>query len=160
MYERFTERARNVIRNAAQLEAERFNHEYIGTEHFLLGIVKEGTGVAASVLQNEEIKLRQVRLELERRLQTGPDTVYRGRLPQTPQAHKTIEYSMEEARNLKHNYVGTEHVLLGLLRVDDGLAAQVLTSLGLTLENARREVIRTLGLNEAGERWIGGRIAD
>src|SRR5213595_503066 len=115
MYERFTDRARKVMQLANQ-EAQRFNHEYIGTEHILLGLVKEGTGVAANVLKNLDIDLRKIRLEVEKIVQAGPDMVTMGKLPQTPRAKKVIEYSIEEARNLNHNYVGTEHLLLGLLR--------------------------------------------
>ena len=112
MYERFTDRARKVMQLANQ-EAQRFNHEYIGTEHILLGLVKEGSGVAANVLKNLDVDLRKIRLEVEKLVQSGPEMVTMGKLPQTPRAKKVIEYSMEEARNLNHNYVGTEHILLG-----------------------------------------------
>ena len=112
MYERFTDRARKVMQLANQ-EAQRFNHEYIGTEHILLGLIKEGSGVAANVLKNLDVDLRKIRLEVEKLVQSGPDMVTMGKLPQTPRAKKVIEYSMEEARNLNHNYVGTEHILLG-----------------------------------------------
>ena len=121
MYERFTDRARKVMQLANQ-EAQRFNHEYIGTEHILLGLVKEGSGVAANVLKNLDIDLRKVRLEVEKLVKSGPDMVTMGKLPQTPRAKKVIEYAIEEARNLNHNYVGTEHLLLGLLREQDGWA--------------------------------------
>ncbi len=144
MYERFTDRARKVMQLANE-EAQRFNHEYIGTEHILLGLVKEGTGVAANVLRNLDINLRMVRLEVERLIQGGPDMVTMGKLPKTPRAKKVIEYSMEEARGLGHNYVGTEHLLLGLLREDEGVASQVLMNLGLKLEAARNEVLALLG---------------
>ena len=123
MYERFTDRARKVMQLANQ-EAQRFNHEYIGTEHILLGLVKEGSGVAANVLKNLDIDLRKIRLEVEKIVQSGPDMVTMGKLPQTPRAKKVIEYSIEEARNLNHNYVGTEHLLLGLLREQEGVAAE------------------------------------
>ena len=96
MYERFTDRARKVMQLANQ-EAQRFNHEYIGTEHILLGLVKEGTGVAANVLKNLDIDLRKIRLEVEKIVQAGPDMVTMGKLPQTPRAKKVIEYSIEEA---------------------------------------------------------------
>lgn len=109
MYERFTDRARKVMQLANQ-EAQRFNHEYIGTEHILLGLVKEGSGVAANVLKNLDVDLRKIRLEVEKLVQSGPEMVTMGKLPQTPRAKKVIEYSMEEARNLNHNYVGTEHI--------------------------------------------------
>ena len=144
MYERFTDRARKVMQLANQ-EAQRFNHEYIGTEHILLGLIKEGSGVAASVLKNLGIDLRKIRLEVENVVKSGPDMVTMGKLPQTPRAKKVIEYSMEEARNLNHNYVGTEHLLLGLLREHEGVAAQVLMNLGLRLEDVRDEVLALLG---------------
>ncbi len=158
MYERFTDRARKVMQLANQ-EAQRFNHEYIGTEHVLLGLIKEGSGVAANVLKNLDVDLRKIRLEVEKLVQSGPDMVTMGKLPQTPRAKKVIEYSMEEARNLNHNYVGTEHILLGLLREQEGVAAQVLMNLGLKLEEVREEVLNLLGHglegDEGGER--GGR---
>lgn len=144
MYERFTDRARKVMQLANQ-EAQRFNHEYIGTEHVLLGLIKEGSGVAANVLKNLDVDLRKIRLEVEKLVQSGPDMVTMGKLPQTPRAKKVIEYSMEEARNLNHNYVGTEHILLGLLREQEGVAAQVLMNLGLRLEDVREEVLNLLG---------------
>ena len=158
MYERFTDRARKVMQLANQ-EAQRFNHEYIGTEHVLLGLVKEGSGVAANVLKNLEVDLRKIRLEVEKLVQSGPEMVTVGKLPQTPRAKKVIEYSMEEARNLNHSYVGTEHILLGLLREQEGVAAQVLMNLGMKLEDVREEVLNLLGHGlegaEVGER--GGR---
>ncbi len=160
MYERFTDRARKVMQLANQ-EAQRFNHEYIGTEHVLLGLIKEGSGVAANVLKNLDVDLRKIRMEVEKLVQSGPDMVTMGKLPQTPRAKKVIEYSMEEARNLNHNYVGTEHILLGLLREQEGVAAQVLMNLGLKLEDVREEVLNLLGHgmeNEGGERaGMGGR---
>ena len=159
MYERFTDRARKVMQLANQ-EAQRFNHEYIGTEHILLGLVKEGSGVAANVLKNLDVDLRKIRLEVEKLVQSGPEMVTMGKLPQTPRAKKVIEYSMEEARNLNHNYVGTEHILLGLLREQEGVAAQVLMNLGLKLDDVREEVLNLLGHGlepEGGDR--GGREA-
>ena len=149
MYERFTDRARKVMQLANQ-EAQRFNHEYIGTEHILLGLIKEGSGVAANVLKNLDVDLRKIRLEVEKLVQSGPDMVTMGKLPQTPRAKKVIEYSMEEARNLNHNYVGTEHILLGLLREQEGVAAQVLMNLGLKLEEVREEVLNLLGHGAEG----------
>jgi ATP-dependent Clp protease ATP-binding subunit ClpC len=142
----------------ANQEAQRFNHEYIGTEHILLGLVKEGSGVAANVLKNLDVDLRKIRLEVEKLVQSGPEMVTMGKLPQTPRAKKVIEYSMEEARNLNHNYVGTEHILLGLLREQEGVAAQVLMNLGLKLEEVREEVLNLLGHGmEGGESTRGGR---
>ncbi len=159
MYERFTDRARKVMQLANQ-EAQRFNHEYIGTEHVLLGLVKEGSGVAANVLKRLDVDLRKIRLEVEKIVQSGPDMVTMGKLPQTPRAKKVIEYAMEEARNLNHNYVGTEHLLLGLLREQEGVAAQVLMNLGLKLEDVREEVLNLLGHGveggEGGERATAG----
>jgi ATP-dependent Clp protease ATP-binding subunit ClpC len=150
MFERFTDRARKVMALANQ-EAQRFNHEYIGTEHILLGLVKEGSGVGANVLKNLDVDLRKVRLEVEKLVKSGPDMVTMGKLPQTPRAKKVIEYAIEEARNLNHNYVGTEHLLLGLLREQDGVAAQVLENLGLKLEEVREEVLNLLGAGEGAE---------
>jgi ATP-dependent Clp protease ATP-binding subunit ClpC len=146
MYERFTDRARKVMQLANQ-EAQRFNHEYIGTEHVLLGLVKEGSGVAANVLKNLDIDLRKVRLEVEQSIRPGPqgEQVVMGRLPHTPHAKRVIEFAIEEARGLNHNYVGTEHVMLGLLRESEGCAWDVLTNLGLKLDDARGGVRALLG---------------
>src|SRR4030065_60557 len=144
MFERFTDRARKVMALANQ-EAQRFNHEYIGTEHILLGLVKEGSGVGATVLKNLDVDIKKLRLEVEKIVKSGPDMVTMGKLPQTPRAKKVIEYAIEEARALNHNYVGTEHILLGLLRESEGIAAQVLMSLGLKIEEGRQEVLNLLG---------------
>lgn len=155
MFERFTDRARKVMALANQ-EAQRFNHEYIGTEHILLGLVKEGSGVGANVLKNLDVDLRKVRLEVEKLVKSGPDMVTMGKLPQTPRAKKVIEYAIEEARNLNHNYVGTEHLLLGLLREHEGVAAQVLMNLGLKLDDVREEVLNLLGAGVDPEEATGG----
>jgi ATP-dependent Clp protease ATP-binding subunit ClpA len=144
MYERFTDRARKVMQLANQ-EAQRFNHEYIGTEHILLGLVKEGSGVAANVLKNLDIDLRKIRLEVEKIVESGPNMVAMGKLPQTPRAKKAIEYAIEEAHNLNHNYVGTEHLLLGLLREREGIACNVLMNLLLDQDRVRGEVMKLLG---------------
>ncbi len=144
MFERFTDRARKVMALANQ-EAQRFNHEYIGTEHILLGLVKEGSGVGAQVLKNLDVDIKKLRLEIEKLVKSGPDMVTMGKLPQTPRAKKVIEFAIEEARSLNHNYVGTEHILLGLLRETEGIAAQVLMNLGLKLEDVRQEVLNLLG---------------
>ncbi|HUX17398.1 MAG TPA: ATP-dependent Clp protease ATP-binding subunit [Phycisphaerae bacterium] len=150
MFERFTDRARKVMALANQ-EAQRFNHEYVGTEHVLLGLVKEGQGVAANVLHSLGIDLKKIRLEVEKIVKGGPDMVTMGKLPQTPRAKKVIEFAIEEARNLGHNYVGTEHLLLGLLREHDGVAAQVLMNLGLKLDDVRSEILNILGAAVEGE---------
>jgi ATP-dependent Clp protease ATP-binding subunit ClpC len=134
----------------ANQESLRFNHEYIGTEHILLGLVKEGTGVAANILRNLDIDLRMVRNEVEKLVQAGPDMVTMGKLPQTPRAKKVIEYAIEEARLFKHEYVGTEHLLLGLIREEEGVAAQVLMHLGLKLEDLREEMLNLLGNGPLG----------
>jgi ATP-dependent Clp protease ATP-binding subunit ClpC len=144
MFERFTDRARKVMALANQ-EAQRFNHEYIGTEHILLGLVKEGSGVGANVLKNLDVDIKKLRLEVEKLVKSGPDMVTMGKLPHTPRAKKVIEFAIEEARSLNHNYIGTEHLLLGLLRETEGIAAQVLMNLGLKLEEVRQEVLNLLG---------------
>lgn len=148
MFEQFTDDARKVMALANQ-EAQRWNHEYIGTEHILLGLVKEGSGVGSSVLRNLGIDLRKVRLEVEKLVKRGPEMVTMGKLPQTPRAKRVIEFAVEEARRLNHNYVGTEHLLLGLLRETDGVAAAVLMNLGLKLEDVRDEVLNLLGAGGA-----------
>jgi ATP-dependent Clp protease ATP-binding subunit ClpC len=144
-YDRFTDQARKVMQHANS-EAQRFNHEYIGTEHILLGLVRVGVGVAANVLKNLEISLPVVRLEIEKMVQPGPEAAApTGKLPKTPRAAKVTEYAIEEARNLNHNYVGTEHLLLGLLHDEETVAAQVLLNLGLKLNTVRTSVLELLG---------------
>jgi ATP-dependent Clp protease ATP-binding subunit ClpA len=140
MYDRFTDRARKVIQQLAKEEAERLNHEYIGTEHILLGLVKEGSSVSANVLKNLGIDLRTVRLEVEKIVEPAPDAVITGYFPQTPRAKNVIEYSIEEAHDLNHSYVGTEHLLLGLLREEVSVAAQLLINLGLQLDNVAEHI--------------------
>ncbi|HVY61164.1 MAG TPA: Clp protease N-terminal domain-containing protein, partial [Planctomycetota bacterium] len=144
MFDRFTDRARRVMGLARQ-EAQRFNHEYIGTEHILLGLIQEGSGVAANVLRNLDIDLDKIRREVEKIVQSGPSMVTMGQLPFTPRAKKVLELAVEEASNLGHNYIGTEHLLLGLIRENEGVAAQVLLNLGLKLEDVREEVLELLG---------------
>lgn len=159
MFDRFTNRARKVM-NYARQEAERFNHDYIGTEHVLLGLVKEGSGVAANVLENLDVDLEKVRLEVEKLVKPAPDVVTVGQPPLTPRAKEVLEYAVEEARALDHSYVGTEHLLLGLLREQEGLAAQVLMNLGLRLEEVRNEVLEFLGAEQSGrEPGSGGQGA-
>ena len=153
LYDRFTDRARKVMAYGRQ-EAQRFNHDYIGTEHILLGLIKEGSGVAANVLRNLDVDIKKIRLEVEKVVQSSPDTVTKGQIPFTPRAKKVIEYSLEEARALGHNYIGTEHILLGLLRESEGVAAHVLMNLGLKLDEVREEVLSLLGADaqaQAGE---------
>ncbi len=144
MFDRFTERARKVIILAKE-EAKRFNHDYIGTEHILLGLIKEGESVAAAVLQNLGLSLDTIRLEIEKLVQFGPSTVVSGDIPFTPKAKKVIELAMDEARRLGHNYIGTEHLLLGLIKEGEGVASHVLMNIGLDLNKVRAEVIKLLG---------------
>jgi len=161
MFDRFTDRAKKVM-NLARQEAQRFNHEYLGTEHILLGLVQEGSGVAANVLRNMTIDLAKIRTEVEKLVKTGPSMVTMGQLPFTPRAKKVLELSMEEAGNLGHNYIGTEHLLLGLIKENEGIAAKVLTNLGVKLEDVREEVLEFLGAEhgeeeeeEQGEQPVG-----
>ena len=149
MFDRFTDRAKKVMSFARQ-EAQKFNHEYIGTEHILLGLVQEGSGVAANVLKNMNIDLEKVRHEVEKIVKTGPSMVTMGQLPFTPRAKKVLELSMEEASQLSHNYIGTEHLLLGLIKENEGIAAQVLMNLGVKLDEVREEVLEFLGASDNG----------
>jgi ATP-dependent Clp protease ATP-binding subunit ClpA len=144
MYERFTDRARKVMQLANQ-EAQRYNHEYIGTEHILLGLVKEDFGLAANVLKNLGIDLNKVRRLVEKLSQTGVDIFNIGQMPPTPRAKKVIEYALDEARGMRHNYVGSEHLLLGLLRDEECLAGSVLRNLGVKLQDVREEIMCLLG---------------
>jgi len=149
MFDRFTERARKVIILAKE-EAKRFNHDYIGTEHILLGLIKEGESVAAAVLQNLGLSLDTIRLEVEKLVQFGPSTIVSGDIPFTPKAKKVIELAMDEARRLGHNYIGTEHLLLGLIKEGEGVASHVLMNVGLDLNKVRAEVIKLLGSSSSG----------
>jgi ATP-dependent Clp protease ATP-binding subunit ClpC len=144
--------------NLARQEAQRFNHEYLGTEHVLLGLVQEGSGVAANVLKNMGIELDKIRMEVEKIVKTGPSMVTMGQLPFTPRAKKVLELSMEEASNLGHNYIGTEHLLLGLIKENQGIAAQVLLNLSVKLEDVREEVLDFLGADGTEEDEDDGAI--
>lgn len=160
MFERFTGRAQKVMALANQ-EAQRLNHEYIGTEHVLLGLLNEGSGVGANVLKHLGIDLRTVRREVENLVKPGPDLFTAGKLPQTPRTKKALELAIDEANTLNHKYVGTEHLLLGLLREHDGIAAFVLRGLGLELDAVRTQVLRTLekGIDHAAPSGPTGREA-
>lgn len=158
MFERFSDRARKVMA-LTNKEAQRNNHQYISPEHILLGLIAEGTGVAIHALMALRINPNKIRLEVQKHIQSGPDLVTMGKLPQMPRAKKVIEYAIEESRSLNHNYVGTEHLLLGLLREHDGVAAQVLTNLGLTLE-ATRQAIRTVLRVGPGSDVSGGNLPE
>jgi len=140
----FTDRVRKVLAMARE-EAIRLQHDYVGTEHILLGLIREGEGVAAAVLTNLNVDLEQIHERIEESVRKGKATIALGELPYTSRAKKVLEYAMAEARELNHSYVGTEHLLLGLLREEKGIAAQVLTSLGVTLEDARAETLKLLG---------------
>jgi ATP-dependent Clp protease ATP-binding subunit ClpC len=141
-FDRFTDRARKVL-TLAQDEAQRFNHNYIGTEHLLLGLVREGEGVAAKVLENLNVELAKVRQAVEFIIGRGERPVL-GEIGLTPRAKKVIELAIDEARRLGHNYIGTEHILLGLVREEGGIASGVLESLGVSLDKVRHEVVRVL----------------
>src|SRR5918992_3069963 len=141
----FTERVRKVLAMARE-EAARLHHEYVGTEHILLGLIREGEGVAAAVLQNLQVDLDEIQQKIEEQVKKGKATQTTGPdLPYTSRAKKVLELAMSEARELNHSYVGTEHLLLGLLREEKGIAAQVLTDAGVNLEAARAETLRLLG---------------
>ena len=159
MFDRFTDRAKKVM-NLARQEAQRFNHEYLGTEHVLLGLVQEGSGVAANVLKNMGVDLDKIRMEVEKIVKTGPTMVTMGQLPFTPRAKKVLELSMEEASSLNHNYIGTEHLLLGLIKENEGIAAQVLLNLGVKLEDVREEVLDFLGADSPDDDDEEGSLTD
>jgi uncharacterized damage-inducible protein DinB len=141
-FDKFTERARKVLQ-LAQEEAQRFNHDYIGTEHILLGLVREGDGVAARVLRNLGVELNTVRSTVAFVIGRG-DRMVMGEIGLTPRAKHVIELAVDEARRLNHHYIGTEHLLLGLVREGEGIAAGVLESLGVSLEKVRAQVIEVL----------------
>ena len=154
MFERFTDRARRVV-VLAQEEARMLNHNYIGTEHILLGLIHEGEGVAAKALESLGISLDAVRQQVEEIIGQGQQAPS-GHIPFTPRAKKVLELSLREALQLGHNYIGTEHILLGLIREGEGVAAQVLVKLGADLSRVRQQVIQLLsgyaGASEAAPR--------
>jgi ATP-dependent Clp protease ATP-binding subunit ClpC len=154
MSNRFTERAQRVIL-IAQEEAKRLNHDYVGTEHILLGLIALGEGVAAQVLANLGVDLRRVRSEIEKIVGTGDNVMLLGEIPFTPRAKKVLEYAVEEAQHMGHSYVGTEHLLLGLIREEEGVAARVLENLGLRLEVVREEVLNLLGEGQSSQPGSG-----
>lgn len=146
MFGRFTERAQKVLA-LAQEEAVRLGHNNIGTEHILLGLVREGEGIAAKALGALNVKADQIQKEVEQLIGTGQQVSQT--IHYTPRAKKVIELSMDEARKLGHSYVGTEHILLGLIREGEGVAARVLNNLGVSLNKARQQVLQLLGSNES-----------
>src|SRR5437667_3061863 len=140
----FSDRVRKVLQMARE-EAARLHHEFVGTEHILLGIIREGEGVAAAVLTNLNVDLEEIQQNIEAIVKKGKAAAAAGPdLPYTSRAKKVLEFAMSEARELNHAYVGTEHLLLGVLREEKGIGAQVLTAAGVTLEVARSEVLRLL----------------
>jgi ATP-dependent Clp protease ATP-binding subunit ClpC len=143
MFERFTDRARRVV-VLAQEEARMLNHNYIGTEHILLGLIHEGEGVAAKALTSLGISLEAVRQQIEEIIGQGQQAPS-GHIPFTPRAKKVLELSLREALQLGHNYIGTEHILLGLIREGEGVAAQVLVRLGADLNRVRQQVVHLVG---------------
>ena len=145
----FTDRVRKVLAMARE-EAIRLQHDYVGTEHILLGLIREGEGVAAAVLTNLNVDLDQIHEQVEESVKKGKATIALGELPYTSRAKKVLEFAMAEARELSHSYVGTEHLLLGLLREEKGIAAQVLNSLGIGMEEARSETLKVLGSDVGG----------
>ena len=149
MFERFTDRARRVV-VLAQEEARMLNHNYIGTEHILLGLIHEGEGVAAKALESLGISLEAVRQQVEEIIGQGQQAPS-GHIPFTPRAKKVLELSLREALQLGHNYIGTEHILLGLIREGDGVAAQILVEGGVRLDPARTQVIRLLHDSSGGQ---------
>ncbi|MEW6306542.1 MAG: ATP-dependent Clp protease ATP-binding subunit [Verrucomicrobiota bacterium] len=152
----FTPRAQQVLA-LARKEADRFNHNFVGTEHLLLGIIKLGQGVAVNVLQKLGLDLETVRMEVEKQVGTGPDQKVIGNIPYTPRVKKVLSLAAKEAKNLNHTYVGTEHILLGLLREGEGVAAKVLKSLDVDIEQARQETLKELDPNfQAQEEQAGG----
>ena len=144
----FTDRVRKVLAMARE-EAIRLQHDYVGTEHILLGLIREGEGVAAAVLENLSVDLEQIHERVEESVRKGKATIALGELPYTSRAKKVLEFAMAEARDFNHSYVGTEHLLLGLLREEKGIAAQVLNSLGVSLDNARGETLKVLNSDVA-----------
>ncbi len=147
MFEKFTDRARRVV-VLAQEEARMLNHNYIGTEHFLLGLIHEGEGVAARTLESLGISLEAVRQHVEEMIGQGQQAPS-GHIPFTPRAKKALELSLRESQQLGHTYIGTEHILLGLIREGEGVAAQVLVKLGADLNRVRQQVLQLLGDSES-----------
>jgi ATP-dependent Clp protease ATP-binding subunit ClpC len=148
MMNNFTPRAQQVLA-LARKEADRFNHNYVGTEHLLLGLIKLGQGVAVNVLQKMSLDLETVRMEVEKQVGSGPETKMVGNIPYTPRVKKVLALAGKEAKSLQHSYVGTEHILLGLLREGEGVAARVLKNLEVDIERTRNEILRELDPNFA-----------
>src|SRR5476651_90211 len=146
----FTPRAQQVLA-LARKEADRLNHNFLGTEHLLLGLIKLGQGVAVNVLQKMGLDLETVRMEVEKQTPGGPDQKMIGNIPYTPRVKKVFDLAKREAKNLNHTYIGTEHILLGLLREGDGVAAKVLRNLDVDIEECRNRTLKELDPNFAAE---------
>lgn len=144
-FSNFTPRAQQVLA-LARKEADRLNHNFLGTEHLLLGLIKLGQGVSVNVLAKMGVNLERVRAEVEKQVGTGPDQKMIGNIPFTPRTKKVLDLARREAKNLNHTYIGTEHILLGLLREGDAIAAHILKSLGLNLEKTRQEILKELDI--------------
>jgi ATP-dependent Clp protease ATP-binding subunit ClpC len=143
MYFRLTDPAHKVMQLANEV-AQRYRHEYIGTEHLLLAIVEEGSGFAVTILKTLNVDPQKVGAEVQKIVQSGPDMVTMGKLPHTPRAKKVVAYAMEQARDFNHDSLGTEHLLLGLIREGEGVAGQVLYNLGVELDAVREEVVKLI----------------
>jgi ATP-dependent Clp protease ATP-binding subunit ClpC len=143
VFERFTERAREVV-VLAQDEARALRHNYIGTEHILLGLLREEEGLAARVLESLDITVEEVRAQVARIIGPGDEPIVSGQIPFTPRAKKVLELSLREALSLKHNHIGTEHILLGLVRENEGVAARILLDFDADAEKIRNEIMRVL----------------
>jgi ATP-dependent Clp protease ATP-binding subunit ClpC len=155
----FTDRVRKVLQMARE-EAARLHHEYVGTEHILLGLIREGEGVAAAVLTNLNVDLEEIQQKIEETVKKGKAAAAAGPdLPYTSRAKKVLELAMSEARELNHSYVGTEHLLLGLLREQEGVAAQVLMNLGVKLEQVRAEVLVVMGKKDRPVKSAAPKVA-
>ncbi|MEW6481596.1 MAG: ATP-dependent Clp protease ATP-binding subunit [bacterium] len=150
MFERFTERARKILA-LAQDEAKRLNHDYLGPEHILLGLIKEGEGVATEVLRNFDIDLEGLKIEIEKEIPPGGSLAILGNVPFTPHSKKVLELAVEEGRNMGHNYIGTEHLLFGLIKEEESIASKILARLGVTLDRAKKEVANILGGSAPGQ---------
>jgi ATP-dependent Clp protease ATP-binding subunit ClpA len=147
MFERFTDRARKVMALANQ-EACRFNQQYIGPEHIFLGLLREGSGVGATVLKNCNVNLLKTQIELAKSMAAGSELINTGKLPHTKEAKSVIEHAIEEARKMNHVYVGTEHLLLGIMRETEGIATQIIKKYNLTYEQVKEEIVDLLGVGE------------
>jgi ATP-dependent Clp protease ATP-binding subunit ClpC len=155
MFERFTDRARRVV-VLAQDEAKMLNHNYVGTEHILLGLLREGNGVAARALESLGIGLDAVRQQVEQIIGRGQGPPPEGHIPFTPRSKRVLELSLRESLDLGHTYIGTEHILLGLIREGEGVAAQVLVDMGIDLDRARQQVIQLLTGRQQAESPAAG----